>query len=886
MDFFKELLESFSRVHDRSLRLLEMAGRSSDADALIATANSQKSPMWQPAVTKNPSGKDVGVFITRDGVPKGGYLGRDGLVLGGPNQYDLSNAEGLNKFYGLFSEDEGGDTNKTNTVRPSQAVPAGVTASQGAFGDDENGESAREATISVFENIGRILPEALVVAGLDPSKYGRLFVGAPNESFESKLSKSNKYLVIDKASGFFKFEEGTLDNATVVGVAKTMEDMLDSLKMERCKSGAFGDDDPTLEPDPFKETFLDNIKKTKRGDIVITPNGADISQSLVFTDDTRGRRRKGSGTMKDVINKAFELCGEKIPVINILDAVGEGGSSDNNTIGTGYEMFQKIAVLSVHIERIKKEGKPIPDALAKEYKKTRIEFSEKMKKLSKLTSISFKTEREVGLTTEDKAYLDKLKEQFEPIKDENGDPIPGEDTPLLIKMAQLSVTIMKDRNPKFVTEAGGETKFGSRQDIREYYSTEKEGRDALEKAGLDVSSFSMKTLQEMIEGGHMTDSEAQAALAVGLATDLKTRVAVLITSLKFYKDVNHVTLGGGSTKTFNDMMEEGLMQPIIALGTSRRAGARARAKAASLTGPHLKLINTMLDDLEKGKNEDGSTETSEDAWKAMQKYASGLKKVETTINKIPSKAKVITDSGTTERLYVNSAERFADTVEEELRSGNSYKELTTGTKKRIMSRIKLLKNSKENYTKEALYSTIQSEVSTMLIHAKVEKDLNSGDEARVKNAQRWLAAKAYHAGGSNDPKLNETAVSRQTGNSYVYNRNKLLKKVVNGKENWKIDMEKSNFEDGLVIYSNGKKSLTLSTNTVPTRSKEDNETIDERRSVNSKTTLTANGPTQAGEDKRKDKREVSQNSSTILQALGSLYEALGIIKEKVRLLNT
>ena len=888
MDFFKELLESFSRVHDRSLRLLEAEAvdpnRFKAANAVLAAANIS---------TANPN-------VTVDGFKDKGTVPSQIPVIFNPNTGSLSvnrsyvNWNEMNKtMYSkdskllkkvitmLIGSEEGGDTDKTKTEKVSQALPAGETARRGVFSDDDDGDQAREAVVAAFVNMGRILPEALEKAGLDPSKYERLFVGATNESFESKLSKSNKYLVKDEDSGFFKFEEGTLDNATVVGVARTMEDMLATLGRgaEACPP-VYGDDDPTGPPKPvYEQTFMSNIKKTKRGEIVITPDGADISQSLVFTDDTRGRR-KNLGTMKDVINKAFELCGKKIPVVDILGDVGEGGNSDNNTIGTGYELFQKLGVMSINIERMQAAKQAIPDALANEYKKTRIQFGEKMRKLSEITALNFTRQRGMGLTTTDTAYVNNLKDQFEPrkdkdgnpillrdkdgnpIKDKNGNDILADDKPLLVKMLELSMTILKDRNPKFVTEAGSETKFGERQDIREYYSTSAEGMAALEKAGLDSSSFSMNTLEEMIEGGHMTDSEAEAAMAAGLVKNKKSQIAVIKTSLKFYKDINNVTLGGGSNNTYHQMMEEDL-----------NAG-----------GPYHKLINTMLDDLEKGKNKDGSTETSEDAWKAMQKYANGLKSIEDTIGGIPSKVDVITDSGTTKRLYVNSAQRFADIVEEELRNNNSYEELTTGTKKRIMSRIQLLKKSKANYTEDALYKTIQNEVSTMLIHAKVEKDLNSGDDDRVKNAQRWLASKAYHAGGSDDPKLNETAVSRETGDSHVYHRNKLLKKVVNGKGNWKVDMDKSKFEDGLVIYSNGKKTLTLSTNTVPTRSKEEGETVDERKSVNTRTTLTANGPTQSGEDKRTGIRKV--NSSTILQALGSLHEALGLIKEKVRLLNT
>ena len=853
MDFFKELLESFSRVHDRSLRLLEAEAvdpnRFKAANDVLAAANISTA---NPDVMVNGF-KDKGTVPSQIPVkfnPDTGSLSVNRTYVNWDEMKKTmaSNDSKLLKkvITMLIGSEEGGDTDKTKTEKVSQALPAGATIENGAFESDK----AREDTVSAFDRMGRILPKAFENAELDPSKYGSLFVGATNESFEKRLSESNKFLIYNEEFEGYEFVEGVLSDATVVGVAETMENMLEALS--KGKKGEC----PTR-GGPYEQIFTDNIKKTKRGEIVITPEGGDISQGLVFTDDTRGRR-KNLGTMKDVINKAFELCGEKIPEIDVLDAIGEGGKSDNQTIGTGFEMFQKLAALSMNINRLKSDNKAIPKDLKAEFELTKEKFAKKMEGLSIRTAKAFAMQKKVGLTPDDSAVLNELKDLF-------GVP-KGETTSLFINMVKMSMVIINDRNPKFVTEAGGETKFGNRQDIREYYSTEKEGKAALKKAGLDDSNFSMKTLQEMIEGGHMSKREAKAAIAVGLATDLETKIAVLKTSLKFYKDINHVTLGGGSNNTYNQMMEEGLN-----------------------VSSHSKLINTMLDDLKD------PGETSEDAWKSMQDYASGLKKIEDTIGGIPSKVDVITDSGTTKRLYVNSAERFADTVADKFAKDSNYKELSTGAKKKIMSRIKLLKNSRANYTDDALYKTIQSEVSTMLIYAKVEKDLNPNKlenetekmkNARVKNAQRWLASKVYHAGGSDDPKLNETAVSRVTGDSYVYNRNKLLKKVVNGEDDWKVDMEKSNFEDGLVIYSSGKKNLTLSTNTVPTRSKEDGKTVAERKSVNSKTTLTVNGPTQSGEDKQPNKRKVSQTSSTILQALGSLHEALGLIKEKVRLLNT
>tara|TARA_R100000231_G_scaffold6169_1_gene9204 strand:+ start:3436 stop:5667 length:2232 start_codon:yes stop_codon:yes gene_type:complete len=100
----RDLLKSFSRVHNKSLLILEQTG---EADSLISQAKSDPSrfTFGSPVTGQTPTGEPVGVFITAKGVTKGGKLGGDGRVVGGSGQFNLDTSDGLQGFYKLFDED-------------------------------------------------------------------------------------------------------------------------------------------------------------------------------------------------------------------------------------------------------------------------------------------------------------------------------------------------------------------------------------------------------------------------------------------------------------------------------------------------------------------------------------------------------------------------------------------------------------------------------------------------------------------------------------------------------------------------------------------------------------------------------------------------------------
>ena len=103
----------------------------------------------------------------------------------------------------------------------------------------------------------------------------------------------------------------------------------------------------------------------------------------------------------------------------------------------------------------------------------------------------------------------------------------------------------------------------------------------------------------------------------------------------------------------------------------------------------------------------------------------------------------------------------------------------------------------------------------------------------------------------------------------------MLRDIVKGKGGWDINTDKSNFSKGLIVYSSGDANVALNTNPKPSRTK------GQKTIVNNETTLSVNKAT----NQRYDKRKSKENSSTIVKALDGLREALGIIQEKVAVID-
>ena len=107
MDFYKELLESFSRIKGRKLRLLEEEGLDPEVQAtkLKDTAIANKAPFSTPAKVVASNGKNIGVYIKASGnkPPIGGLVDSNGGV-NNRHSSDLTTPDGWAEFVGLFGE--------------------------------------------------------------------------------------------------------------------------------------------------------------------------------------------------------------------------------------------------------------------------------------------------------------------------------------------------------------------------------------------------------------------------------------------------------------------------------------------------------------------------------------------------------------------------------------------------------------------------------------------------------------------------------------------------------------------------------------------------------------------------------------------------------------
>jgi hypothetical protein len=832
MDFFTELLESFSRKHNRKLRLLEQEEDPRVPDALNVL-NSAKWSQQGSMMAATINGKQARYYSNSGNLLFSNGMGIWNTQVSPPTLTSTGNDQKFKALLTALVGEEKVDpetlTDEEKAEREKQELEAsyqrtvgegvapGVTLSMGNFQSEE----AKEDAVRALQSMVAYAEGAFNRLGLNVNKYKSYFFGGRSESLEKRISESNKFLTYNEEFKGYVFEDGELIDDQIVGITETLENMMKSLATETCPEG--------------EQSFTKNIAQTSRGEIVLSPHAdASLNEALVFTDNR--------GELNKVVSEAFKSCGfpDGIPQINILSEE-TGGNSDNNTLGTGFELFQKLAILVNRSSEIKKAGGELPSDVAAELNLVARNLQKKMAGLSASARTAFIVQKTAGLSPEDSALVNDLKDLLTETDDDG--------ISLYKKMLEFSMAIVRDRNPGYITEAGQETKFGQRQDIREYYSTPEEARDALARSGLNPDNFRMLTIGELQERGYITDRDARAMLALNIAPDENTPIAVAKTSMKAYKSLKRVTWGKGSENTYLEMME------------------------GELEGDNYSdLTNTMLDDF-------GVAEENRQAeWDRMRKYHQRtIADVHRTIESVPLNTDALTDTGV--KVAVKSGDIFAQDIAGWLSKNSTYKELVSGSVGEI-SKIcnRVIKEKSKTYTKEAVYARLQKEVATFLTHKKLQQDLNSSKASTRQDALRSILSKAYHAGGSDDSKLNETAFGWAEARTHVLSRNDVFRDIARGRKGWDIDFDGSDFGKGIIHFSSGPAKLFLNTIAKATRTKKD-----KRGNINNEATLIVNEEASDMYDKREKK---NLNASTeILKALGKLHEALAVIEKKVSVFN-
>ena len=270
----RDLLKSFSKVHHKSLLILEQTGQ---ADSLIAQAKSDPTTFTfgSPVTGQTPAGEPVGVFVTANGVTKGGKLGADGRVQGGLKQYNLDIPTGkrsLESFYKLFDEDA------SQEVQP--VIDEELDSELSELGIDVSDPAAAAPFKELYDEAARVSDR-----------------GDAKRLVKSLIAD---YPVVVKDGEFYRIEPRQSDIERATQLANVINDK--------------GSDD-----------FCGRFKKTDKGDVVVYTDFGEGSNGTVF-----------SKSQAKVLNRMIEGC-EDPEVINVIQEASDNIGSESNIRGNVLE---------------------------------------------------------------------------------------------------------------------------------------------------------------------------------------------------------------------------------------------------------------------------------------------------------------------------------------------------------------------------------------------------------------------------------------------------------------------------------------------------------------------------------------------------------------------
>lgn len=279
MDFFKELLESFSRVKGRKLRLLEEEELDPEAVSLAKAARAnaaktRKKSLAAPIQTK--SGKPLYVWTTA----KGGvsFSNKEGAT------FPLNVDDNWSEFVAAFTAEGGGDdapidqtpSDSTEEVAPQLSFSQSLLQEQGIQDAD------LEASITTLENK---LPNAIGFGGGNRSK----------NLIRALLKSAPTLKELD--DGSFEVSDGEVNPNGINQIAETLIEIVNG------------------------SVECDQVKTTDKGNMVVYPSDFSPNGAVVFNS------KDISKTVKELYSDKMKDCG-KPQTISLFEEAAVRGESN------------------------------------------------------------------------------------------------------------------------------------------------------------------------------------------------------------------------------------------------------------------------------------------------------------------------------------------------------------------------------------------------------------------------------------------------------------------------------------------------------------------------------------------------------------------------------
>lgn len=519
MDYFTELLESFSKLKKRKLKLIvENADPQATAQQELAAAQSQNPPPTTAAPYIAQAARvPLAIFNTKKGW-KFAPTDANGIPQGGYNQKFID--KDFDRFVGYFSE---GDQTQQQGNPQQDPMQQGMDPMGMPMLTPEQME-VEEAFNEMFLGAdatlnGIINPQYRKGKLWDNLDTFREYLAGQNLfSVKAQLQGTKVTVQKDPLTGNYMMVPVPPNDSTLIDVTNSIKDLTNVLK----KDNATQDEKTRLER---------NFRINSDGTVSVLTD--TLESGLVFRDV--------NGFLSNVVGAAFQKFGIKR---KIIDVGKKSKERLNNSIKTVFEDVLPVFALAQKKASMEAIGHPAAKKIDRAIKTAFAVVKDKLKKLAQ-------THQEWTSIFEMSAQEPQEVEVMNVIRSFLGEQGAG----LMKSIFRLSKDSVAVRNPDLIVATGRNTGDGVRHDVAELYGNFEAAKIALVNMGYSEEEIASRgmvkadTIENILANNPERYNEYKA---LGLITP-GSQMFSLNVSLKNYANVDGITFGeslAGSNSAF------------------------------------------------------------------------------------------------------------------------------------------------------------------------------------------------------------------------------------------------------------------------------------------------------------------------------------------------
>jgi len=831
MDFFTELLESFSRKHDRKLRLLEQEA-DPEAEALAKQALAQSSQQSAQESFNNPittpNGNQIYIWRTTKGKVNFNYQPIAFPSFGVDDNYE--------KFVGSFKKDaevfdpekERQESQQRKEEKDREDRRKSVLTSDMA---KQNPEIVGEIVNNVNE-FDQAITDLLCTEdeSINPDYMDQVQF-APNASW----AKCKPHLQFLRGN-----QRGNVERQLIADVPV--------LRFDGKTGKYFVDSEPAVASQALEiSRALNVLAKAAAGDksakeeacnrFKVTEGGG-LKGVTVYTEvDSEGRGLTGRVFNNEASARSLKglmgMAGCSVEPQSATKAVAAGSAgAESNIRGTLGEIAKVVGTDLLNLVRAKAAGGMGVET--PEIKALQDIVLERSKEVLDLLG-NLNEQRESWIDKSQGAVVSEEEQaELEAISEIVGD----KDRTMRFMTAILSMaaTTSRLRKPMVTVQVAEQVGKGDKQDVLECWGSREEALAGLRKS------------EEYEIDGEVRSRVTEGDIAEVPASEVFKNNPELLD--KYIK--------AGVIKSKDQMLyaSEVSLKTLLRLSSAKQGETTANKVSETIVeGEDPRALNF-----------------NEKISKADQASVRGIQRdvnsISNSVNELSSKVQVKTKDGV---ITENSLKTYADSIVSHLKKNKNFKEIKDNVDlSELVAYIEDMKAGDPKLTDKKFEAKIKDKLFKMTTLSKIETMAAKGEKDNRKAALYALAVFNVAGGSSRDSTVFQVDVLDEMA-SYVSTQN--------GEMQSALDSIKA--KDGRWNFQPSKGSLTFSYADNPNRSisvtYKDGRWIAYRSATSIKNASTRNAAI--------GQKESKKESVEIINALSKLTEALGIIKEKVRVLD-